>query len=341
MRAARAAAALLILWLTPLSAGAHCHLQYQVTGPGGLFYTIDLGPSYRFLGVLPGGTTSQLGPVIAWTETEQLEIYHSNQIALTATDMTGSVTCPEVTLNLDGPPTCTDDGAGGPPVCTPSFTVTQTGPNAYACASSCVSYPQPHPALANFYPPNAPAPPVTSVSPHSALAGSPSEAVEIRGSGFVDASQAQWNATPLTTLLVDASTLLALVPAPLMASAGTNSVTVVNPGGASPGMGFAVLASSGASNGPSAAPTPDARAFPNPWTRAAAPAGVTFDTMAPGSKIELYTMSGRLVRTLEAPAGTALWDLRNSAGDAAASGYYFYLITGGGRTQKGRLALVR
>lgn len=329
------------LALIPVRAAAHCHLQYQVTGPGGLFYQLDLVAPFRFLGVLPGGTTSALGPVISWTETQQLELYHAMNVDLTATDLTGSVTCPSVPMNFDGPPACTDDGAGGPPTCVPSFTITQTAPHVFSCTSTCASYPQPHPALTSYYPPNAAPPPVTSVSPHVAMTGSPPDAIEIRGSGFVRASQARWDGTALPTVYVDATTLLALVPANFLMSEGTAGITVLNPGGASSPMSFAVLASSGVAAGPPAAPAPDVRVFPNPWKPGSGTPSVTFDRMPAGSTVKVYSMTARLVKTLDASSGAATWDLTNSGGMAAASGFYFYLVTSAGGSAHGRLALIR
>lgn len=219
--------------LAPRLAWAHCRLQYQVIGPGGLFYQVALG-SIQNLGVLPGGTTGQLGAEVSWTDIRQLDLTGTIQVSLTATDLTGAVTCPAVSLNLDGPPSCGDDFSPEVfPVCTPSFTVTQTTPHVFNCSSACVSYPQPHTWLANYYLGNAPGPPVASLSPQSAIAGAPSVAVGIRGSGFIGASQVQWNGLPQTTVLVDGTSLLALIPAPLLVSSGTNSVTVLNPGGVS------------------------------------------------------------------------------------------------------------
>ncbi len=331
---------LALLAFAPSSAFAHCHFQYQVIGPGGIFYQLDMAP-FRFLGVLPGGTPTQLGPVVARTEKQQLEIYHTVNVDLTATDLTGSVSCPTVSLNLDGPPVCTDDGAGGLPVCTPTFTITQTGANAYSCVSSCAASPQPHNPAANFNLPNAPAPPVTAVSPHAAMAGDPPDAIEIRGSGFVGASLAQWNGSPLPTVFIDATTLLALVPANLLASVGTNGVTVLNPGGASSQMAFAVLSSSATAGAPGAAPAPTIRVRPNPWKPTSGVPAVTFDSMPAGSSVKVFSMAARLVKTLDASSGTALWDLTNSEGQAVASGYYFYLVTSSGGSVHGRLALIR
>ena len=249
-RAIKGAAASLLACaaLAPRPAWAHCHMQYQVNGPGGLFYQVALGP-YQYLGELPGGTADQLGPDVSWTDFRWHDVFGTVQVNLTATDLTGSVTCSAVSMNLDGPPSCSDDGSPeGFPPCTPSFTVTQTSPHSFSCSSTCASFPQPYVWPVTYTPPNSPAPPVTALSPQSTPAGSPTLAVGIQGSGFVGSSQVQLNGSPLTTVLVDNSTLLALIPSPLVTYAGANSVTVLNPGGPSSPLAFTV------SSGVTAAP---------------------------------------------------------------------------------------
>ncbi len=235
------ASLLAFLTLASRFAWAHCSLQYQVIGPGGLFYQAGLGPIQN-LGLLPGGTTSQLGADVSWTDMRYLDLSGTIQVTLTATDLTGSVSCPAISLNLDGPPSCSDDfSPEGFPPCTPSFTVTQTAPHIFSCSSSCVSYPQPHNWLANYYLGNSPAPPLSALSPQSTLVGTPALALAIQGSGFVGASQVQWTGSPLTTVLVSNSSLLALIPSSLIVSSGTNNVTVLNPGGTSSPLVFSAL----------------------------------------------------------------------------------------------------
>ncbi len=83
--------------------------------------------------------------------------------------------------------------------------------------------------------------------------------------------------------------------------------------------------------------------FPNPW-KAALHGGVpvTFDRLGAGATVRLFTVSGRPVRTFDAPAGLAVWDLRDDGGRTAASGVYLYLITGGDGTRRsGVVGVVR
>jgi uncharacterized protein (TIGR03437 family) len=75
------------------------------------------------------------------------------------------------------------------------------------------------------------APPVlSSLSPTSTLSGGPAFNLTVNGSGFVAASQVQWNGAPLSTTFVSPNQLTAAVPAQL--SPATASITVVNPGAA-------------------------------------------------------------------------------------------------------------
>jgi uncharacterized protein (TIGR03437 family) len=71
---------------------------------------------------------------------------------------------------------------------------------------------------------------MASVSPTSAVAGSPAFTLTVNGAWIASAAVVQWNATPLATTYVSSSQLTALVPAALIANAGTANVTIVNPG---------------------------------------------------------------------------------------------------------------
>jgi hypothetical protein len=69
---------------------------------------------------------------------------------------------------------------------------------------------------------------------------------------------------------------------------------------------------------------------------------IIFDQMNPNSTVKIFTLSGRWVKTLSAPAGKAVWGLTTDSGDKVASGLYFYLITNsqGGRI-RGKLGIIR
>jgi hypothetical protein len=75
-----------------------------------------------------------------------------------------------------------------------------------------------------------PAPLVTSLSPAAVQAGSPAFILTITGVGFTSESQVRWNGASLTATPVSSSQLTAEVPATLVASSGTGTVTVVTGG---------------------------------------------------------------------------------------------------------------
>ncbi|HXP85310.1 MAG TPA: IPT/TIG domain-containing protein [Bryobacteraceae bacterium] len=75
-------------------------------------------------------------------------------------------------------------------------------------------------------------PSIFSLSPSFAAAGGPGFTLTVNGSGFLNGATVQWNGSALTSVYFSGSQVGALVPASLIAAAGTASVTVVNPGGA-------------------------------------------------------------------------------------------------------------
>jgi hypothetical protein len=79
---------------------------------------------------------------------------------------------------------------------------------------------------------NAPPPTLTALNPTSATLGGPAFTLTANGTNFVSGSTMFWNGTVLTTAFVSAAQLTASVPASLIASSGSSSITVMNPGGA-------------------------------------------------------------------------------------------------------------
>jgi hypothetical protein len=64
--------------------------------------------------------------------------------------------------------------------------------------------------------------------------------------------------------------------------------------------------------------------------------------MSANSTVKIFTVSGRLARTLSAPGGSVLWDLTNDSGEKVASGLYLTLITDNeGNKTRGKLAIIR
>jgi hypothetical protein len=91
------------------------------------------------------------------------------------------------------------------------------------------------------------------------------------------------------------------------------------------------------------------RIFPNPWRKdkhAGKP--MTFDHLAYGSTVKIFTVSGHVVKTLTPSNDSVTWDITNDSGDKVASGIYIYLITtgdsgygGNGQRAKGKIGVVR
>jgi hypothetical protein len=77
-----------------------------------------------------------------------------------------------------------------------------------------------------------PAPTISSLTPASRTASAPGFTLTVTGSGFANGMAVQWNGFPLITTFVSATQLTAAVPAALLASPGTASVTVQTPDGA-------------------------------------------------------------------------------------------------------------
>jgi hypothetical protein len=87
-------------------------------------------------------------------------------------------------------------------------------------------------------------PTISSLNPTCATAGSPTGfTLTVNGTNFVSGSTVNWNGSPLTTTFVSATQVTATVPASLIATAGTASVTVVTPcGGTSNAKTFTIAA---------------------------------------------------------------------------------------------------
>ncbi len=87
-------------------------------------------------------------------------------------------------------------------------------------------------------------PTITSLSPASATAGGAAFTLTVNGANFVSGTTVQWGSTGLTTAYVSATQVTAAVPASLIATTGSVSVTVTTPAGTSPGAVFTVSSGS-------------------------------------------------------------------------------------------------
>lgn len=77
---------------------------------------------------------------------------------------------------------------------------------------------------------SAPPPVISSLSPASAIAGGAAFTLTVNGTGFVSGDTVNWGGTALTATFVSATQLTAAIPASLITTAGSASVTVVSPG---------------------------------------------------------------------------------------------------------------
>ena len=74
-------------------------------------------------------------------------------------------------------------------------------------------------------------PSITNVSPNSATSGGPSFTLTVNGAGFQAGSNVLWNGSALSTIYISSGQLSSSVPANFIASPGSATITVVNPGG--------------------------------------------------------------------------------------------------------------
>jgi hypothetical protein len=87
-----------------------------------------------------------------------------------------------------------------------------------------------------------PPPAITSLSPTSTAAGGTTFTLTINGTSFVSGATAKWGTTSLATTFVSANQLTAFIPASLIATPGSASVTVTTSYGTSTGATFTINA---------------------------------------------------------------------------------------------------
>ncbi len=192
----------------------------------------------------PGGGTSS--PVLTFTITADPTISSLTPNSATVGD-------PDTSIGISG--TGFESGAvvdwNGTPLST-SFVnasdLTATIPSADLTAAGTFSITVVNPdtgtSTASTFTVNNPSPTATSLAPTSVLFGSAGFNLAVTGTGFVSSSVINWNGTPLSTTLVNSTTLVASLPTGDLASPGTASVTVTNgtPGGgtSSPALTFTI-----------------------------------------------------------------------------------------------------
>ena len=73
-------------------------------------------------------------------------------------------------------------------------------------------------------------PNITQLAPNNMNSGGADFVLTVNGTNFAGGAKINWNGTPQTTTAVSASQLTATIPAAAIATAGTASVSVTNPG---------------------------------------------------------------------------------------------------------------
>ncbi len=86
---------------------------------------------------------------------------------------------------------------------------------------------------------------ITSLAPASAAAGSQATALTVFGNGFSNSSLVYFNGFQLTTSYVSASQVSALIPANLLTTSGTATVTVITSGVSTNGLSFTIGSGTG------------------------------------------------------------------------------------------------
>jgi len=69
--------------------------------------------------------------------------------------------------------------------------------------------------------------------------------------------------------------------------------------------------------------------------------GITFTSLPGYGKINIYTLSGQLVRELPVTAVTRQWDIKNSDGEIVASGVYIWEAVAGKGRKTGKLVVIK
>jgi hypothetical protein len=78
-------------------------------------------------------------------------------------------------------------------------------------------------------------PSLTGISPSSANLGASNTTITVNGQGFINGAMVIWNSTPLSTTWVSLNQLSAVIPASLLSSTGTATITVAEPNSVSVG----------------------------------------------------------------------------------------------------------
>jgi hypothetical protein len=181
-------------------------------------------------------------------------------------------------------------------------------------------------------------PAAASLEPSLIQAGSGEFLLRISGANFATDSVIRVNGGERPTTFINATTLTALIPASDVLTPAAVPIEIFNPdpGGLSEPLLLHIAGQAGSDR-------QEGRSYPNPWRADQHGAsGVFFDRWTPGSRIKIFTLSGKWVKNIDVEQGTAVWDLTNEAQEPVASGYYLYLVTDAdGSGKRGKIAVIR
>jgi len=81
--------------------------------------------------------------------------------------------------------------------------------------------------------------------------------------------------------------------------------------------------------------------FPTPYVVGAGPAQIVFTDLCATCTIEIFTLSGELVRTLEETDGDGqlTWDMKSAAGNDLTAGMYLYTIVSTTEVWEGKIII--
>jgi hypothetical protein len=87
-------------------------------------------------------------------------------------------------------------------------------------------------------------------------------------------------------------------------------------------------------------PVEQIKVYPNPLIFSKGHTCMFFE-VEKGSKIHIYTISGRLIREIEAKSSTTSWDVKNNEGKLVGTGIYLFTVSKNGEKKVGKIAVVR
>ena len=152
-------------------------------------------------------------------------------------------------------------------------------------------------------------PSITSLTPPGAAAGAAAFTLTVDGSNFANGMTVNWNGSPLATTFVTATRLTAAVPAGLIASPGTASITVATPSGVvSNAVAFPIVANPTISSLSPASRTAGAAAFTLTVNGANFTTGMTVNwngSPLPSTFVNNSQMTATVTAALIATAGAA------------------------------------